>query len=94
MQILRKMLGKEVIRRSEIVKNYDTNNIPRHIAIIMDGNGRWAQKRGLPRAIGHREGANALKRISKFCNEIGIKFLTVYAFLRKIGKDPKKKSIY
>lgn len=54
--------------------------IPRHIAIIMDGNGRWAKKRGLSRSIGHSEGANALRRIAKHCEKIGVEFLTVYAF--------------
>lgn len=54
--------------------------LPLHIAVIMDGNGRWAQKRNMPRIMGHREGAVALKRIARFCGKIGIKYLTVYAF--------------
>lgn len=53
---------------------------PRHIAIIMDGNGRWAKKRGLPRIMGHREGAESLRAILKASAEIGVKYLTVYAF--------------
>lgn len=56
------------------------NKIPRHIAIIMDGNGRWAKERGLPRAEGHRRGAESLREIVKACNELGVKHLTVYAF--------------
>ncbi|MBR3641129.1 MAG: di-trans,poly-cis-decaprenylcistransferase [Oscillibacter sp.] len=56
------------------------NGLPRHIAIIMDGNGRWATKRGLPRTVGHREGAENFRRIATYCKNIGVKFLTVYAF--------------
>ncbi|KUK10541.1 MAG: Isoprenyl transferase [Clostridia bacterium 41_269] len=63
--------------------------LPRHIAIIMDGNGRWAQKRMLPRSAGHREGANALKRTVEFCAQLGIKVLTVYAFSTENWKRPK-----
>lgn len=58
----------------------DVNNLPEHIAIIMDGNRRWAKKNNLNTAQGHKEGAENLKRISKFANKIGIKYLTVYAF--------------
>ena len=54
--------------------------IPRHIAIIMDGNGRWAKKRGLPRTMGHKAGAEAFRRIANYCRSIGVKYLTVYAF--------------
>jgi len=57
-----------------------TNTIPKHIAIIMDGNGRWAQKRGMPRTAGHKEGSEAFRRIADYCNTIGVKYLTVYAF--------------
>lgn len=54
--------------------------IPRHIAIIMDGNGRWAKKRGLPRTAGHAAGAEAFRRIANYSREIGLEYLTVYAF--------------
>ncbi len=54
--------------------------VPQHIAIIMDGNGRWAKKRGLPRNAGHRAGAETFRRIADRCNELGVKYLTVYAF--------------
>ncbi len=54
--------------------------IPNHIAIIMDGNGRWAKQRGLPRNAGHAAGAEAFRRIANYCREIGVKYLTVYAF--------------
>lgn len=63
--------------------------LPGHIAIIMDGNGRWAQKRGLPRTAGHREGARTLNRIVKYCSTIGIKYLTVYAFSTENWSRPK-----
>ncbi len=56
------------------------NNIPRHIAIIMDGNGRWAKKRGLPRTAGHAAGAEAFRRTANYCRTLGVKYLTVYAF--------------
>lgn len=54
--------------------------LPRHIAIIMDGNGRWAKKRGLPRSAGHAAGAETFRRIATYCKDIGIPYLTVYAF--------------
>ena len=57
-----------------------SNPVPQHIAIIMDGNGRWAKKRGLPRNAGHKAGAETFRRIAAHCNEIGVKYLTVYAF--------------
>ena len=57
-----------------------SNPAPRHIAIIMDGNGRWAKLRGLPRNAGHKAGAETFRRIAKHCNELGVKYLTVYAF--------------
>ena len=53
---------------------------PKHIAIIMDGNGRWAKKRGLPRNAGHKAGAETFRRIADHCHQIGVKYLTVYAF--------------
>jgi undecaprenyl diphosphate synthase len=55
-------------------------NIPRHIAIVMDGNGRWAKARGLPRLAGHRAGTENIRRIIKACVEFGVKYLTIYAF--------------
>ncbi|WP_372712983.1 isoprenyl transferase [Ilyobacter sp.] len=64
--------------------------VPNHIAIIMDGNGRWAKKRGLPRTMGHRAGAKALKKILTHAGELGIKYLTVYAFSTENWKRPKK----
>ena len=60
----------------------DTNKLPppRHIAIIMDGNGRWAKERGLPRTAGHAAGAESFRRIANYCRTIGVEYLTVYAF--------------
>lgn len=57
-----------------------THTAPKHLAIIMDGNGRWAQKRGLPRSVGHKKGAETVKEITRACGELGIKYLTLYAF--------------
>lgn len=54
--------------------------VPRHIAIIMDGNGRWARERGLPRTAGHKAGGETFRRIADYCRQIGVKYLTVYAF--------------
>lgn len=67
----------------------DNQNIPRHIGVIMDGNGRWAKKRGMPRNVGHRSGAQTLKKITIFCDEIGVKALTVYAFSTENWKRPQ-----
>ena len=55
-------------------------NAPRHIAIIMDGNGRWAKKRGLPRTAGHAAGAETFRKIANYCRTLGVEYLTVYAF--------------
>lgn len=65
------------------------SRIPNHIAIIMDGNGRWAEKRGLPRTLGHKEGANALRKIITYAGKIGVKYLTVYAFSTENWKRSK-----
>jgi len=71
-------------------KKVDPTRLPRHIAIIMDGNGRWAKKRGLPRSAGHVKGAENFKRIVRFCGEIGISYLTVYAFSTENWTRPKE----
>lgn len=62
--------------------------IPEHIAIIMDGNGRWAKKRGLPRNAGHAAGSKKFKDIARYCNKIGVKHLTVYAFSTENWRRP------
>ncbi len=63
--------------------------LPRHLGIIMDGNGRWAQKRGLPRSMGHRAGAANFKKMIRYCNSIGIECLTMYAFSTENWKRPE-----
>jgi undecaprenyl diphosphate synthase len=70
--------------------NLDPQKIPEHIAIIMDGNGRWAKKRLLPRNLGHKEGAEALRRTVKVCEELNIHYLSVYAFSTENWKRPEK----
>ena len=64
--------------------------LPRHIAIILDGNGRWAKKRGLPRTAGHAAGAETFRRIATHCKDIGIEYLTVYAFSTENWKRPRE----
>ncbi len=64
--------------------------LPEHIGIIMDGNGRWAKLRGLPRNMGHKKGAEVFTEISKYCRDLGIKYLTVYAFSTENWKRPKE----
>ena len=68
----------------------DMDNIPKHIGIIMDGNGRWAKRRGLKRSDGHRAGAKTLEDITDYCGKIGVKYLTVYAFSTENWKRPKE----
>ena len=68
----------------------DFQNLPRHIAIIMDGNGRWAKKRGLPRTAGHAAGAETFRTIATYCKEIGLDYLTVYAFSTENWKRPQE----
>ncbi len=63
-------------------------SLPRHIAIIMDGNGRWAQRRGLPRTEGHSAGADSFRRAARYCQKLGIDYLTVYAFSTENWKRP------
>ena len=63
--------------------------LPEHIGIIMDGNGRWAKKRGLPRSAGHKQGARTFREIVRYCRSIGIRYLTVYAFSTENWKRPQ-----
>jgi undecaprenyl diphosphate synthase len=64
-------------------------NIPRHIGIIMDGNGRWAKQRGLPRTVGHRAGTDSMRKIVEACGELGVSYLTTYAFSTENWSRPK-----
>jgi len=68
---------------------FDMNKLPQHLAIIMDGNGRWAKKRGLPRSAGHREGAKAVKRVIASCLNFNIPILTLFTFSTENWKRPK-----
>ncbi|MBE3555363.1 MAG: isoprenyl transferase [Thermicanus sp.] len=65
-------------------------NLPQHIAIIMDGNGRWAKERGMPRVVGHRAGMKTVKEITKVADEVGVQILTLYAFSTENWKRPKE----
>lgn len=76
-------------KQSEKTSILDSTNVPKHIAIIMDGNGRWAQRRGLPRIAGHHAGMKTVKRITIAADNIGVKVLTMYAFSTENWKRPK-----
>ena len=75
-------------RKRKVNSEVDYDNLPVHIGIIMDGNGRWAKKRGLPRSAGHRAGAKNLEKIIRFAGNIGINYVTVYAFSTENWKRP------
>lgn len=68
----------------------DTKNIPKHVAIIMDGNGRWAKSKGLPRLAGHRAGVDSARKAIESAGELGIKFLTLYTFSKENWKRPRQ----
>lgn len=68
----------------------DRSQLPAHVAIIMDGNGRWAQRRGLPRTAGHAAGAETFRKIATFAKDLGLQYLTVYAFSTENWKRPKE----
>lgn len=78
------LFGKK--KKSEVLNE---SALPVHIGIIMDGNGRWAKKRGLPRKAGHSAGAKTFRKITRYCSDIGIKYLTVYAFSTENWKRPE-----
>lgn len=71
-------------------KSQEFEILPKHIGIIMDGNGRWAKKRALPRSAGHKAGANVFRTISKECERLGIEYVTFYAFSTENWKRPKE----
>ena len=75
-------------RKSNLAGQLDMSKLPRHIAIIMDGNGRWAKKRGLPRTAGHAAGAETFRRIATYCQKLGVEHFTVYAFSTENWKRP------
>lgn len=80
--------------RKKKTEEIDMSRLPQHIGVIMDGNGRWAKKRGLPRSAGHSAGAEALKKIVTEANNLGIKYITVYAFSTENWKRPKDEVDY
>ena len=69
--------------------NQPGDTVPRHIAIILDGNGRWARRRGLPRTAGHAAGSENFRKIATYCKDIGVEYLTVYAFSTENWKRPE-----
>src|SRR5690554_335891 len=77
-------------RAKRLLKKVKKQSLPNHIAIIMDGNGRWATRRGLPRNVGHNEGGKSLLRVLKASSDLGIGALTVYAFSTENWKRPKE----
>ncbi len=77
-------------KKRTLKEEIDPNNIPLHIGIIMDGNGRWAKKRHLPRSAGHRAGADTLEKMVVYCNSIGVKAITAYAFSTENWNRPKE----
>ena len=74
----------------ELKQSIDRTNVPQHVAIIMDGNGRWAKKQGEDRVFGHHEGVNSVREIVEACGEIGVKYLTLYAFSTENWNRPKE----
>ena len=74
----------------ENINRSHLKNVPKHIAIIMDGNGRWAKERGLPRIAGHREGINSVREITRICGDIGVKYLTLFTFSTENWNRPKR----
>jgi undecaprenyl diphosphate synthase len=75
---------------ASLKEHIDFNNLPQHIAVIMDGNGRWAKKKGAMRIFGHRNAVQAVKDVTEGCAELGIKYLTLYAFSTENWKRPKE----
>ena len=76
-------------RKKSDTSKVDFSSLPEHIAIILDGNGRWAKRRGMPRTAGHAVGSENFRKIATYCNDIGIKHLTVYAFSTENWKRPQ-----
>lgn len=81
---------KKFRKAEQLLTEVDPANVPKHVGIIMDGNGRWAQARGLSRSAGHRAGAQKLRQITEFADKVGVKYITAYAFSTENWKRPKE----
>jgi undecaprenyl diphosphate synthase len=81
--------GPEEALDPSLKARIDPENVPKHVAIIMDGNGRWAKKRNLPRVAGHRAGAESVREVVEAARELGVRYLTLYAFSNENWKRPK-----
>jgi undecaprenyl diphosphate synthase len=86
----KKVEGPEKPIAPDVKAQVDMTRMPRHVAIIMDGNGRWAKKRGLPRVAGHRAGAKAVREVVEASREIGVRYLTLYTFSNENWKRPEE----
>ena len=75
---------------SSLIEQIDKSRLPRHVAVIMDGNGRWAKKRNLERSQGHVEGVNTVRKITEIASEIGVGYLTLYTFSTENWNRPKE----
>lgn len=78
-----------IFKKKQAQVAVDFSALPEHIAIILDGNGRWAKRRGMPRTAGHAVGSETFRKVATYCNDIGIKYLTVYAFSTENWKRPQ-----
>ncbi len=87
--MIKRLLAKLGISSLPQTESQQMDNVPQHVAIIMDGNGRWAKDRGLPRIAGHHSGMKTVKRITMAANRMGVKYLTLYAFSTENWKRPK-----
>ncbi len=81
-------INHDHLSEEDLLSQLDSDVLPKHVAVIMDGNGRWAESRGLPRIAGHREGLNSVRELTTLCRELGIGALTIYAFSLENWKRP------
>lgn len=88
--LMRRAPDREIDQEDLLKAALDPTLMPRHVAIIMDGNGRWARRRGMPRSLGHRAGVESLREVVKASSDIGLEFLTVYAFSTENWKRPQE----
>jgi undecaprenyl diphosphate synthase len=88
-KFFKKNEDKKQLDNEQAINLMENENVPSHIAIIMDGNGRWAKQRSMPRVKGHHEGMNTVKSITRYANKLGVNVLTLYAFSTENWKRPK-----